>query len=334
MHETRKLGHNVRLSPLPMNDESSLPADHRSGFVAICGRPNVGKSTLLNALVGDTIAVTTPHPQTTRERMLGVWTQPHFQVVLVDTPGFHRARSALNKFMVAQARGGARDVDLILLLAECPDLRTTEQAAAWEPGEVALEALEAVAGLGPPVALVLNKIDRLIDRDWLLPVIHAWSTRHAFVRVLPTSAVTREGLDALESFIVERLEVGPRYYSEEDLSDRTMRWHAGELIRAELFEKLREELPYSCAVRIHQFEEQEDRDRITATIYVERDSQKGMVIGKGATTIRQISIGARARISKLTGRRCDLRLDVAVAKNWSKDPEKLEKLGYRDSEGT
>lgn len=283
--------------------------------------------------MGDTIAVATPHPQTTRERMLGVWTKPHFQAVLVDTPGFHRARSALNKFMVAQARGGARDVDLILMIAECPDLRSTEQAEAWEPGEVALEALDAIRTLGPPIALIVNKIDRLGQRDWLLPVIDAWTRKYPFAGILSVSAVTGEGLQALEAFVIDRLPVGPRYYSEDDLSDRTMRWHAAELIRAELFEQLRQELPYSCAVRIQRFEELEDRDRVEATIFVERDSQKGMVIGKGATTIRDISVGARARITKLTGRRCDLRLDVAVAKNWSKDPEKLEKLGYRDPEG-
>jgi len=317
-----------------MTHAPDLPPDHRSGFVAICGRPNVGKSTLLNALIGDTIAVATPHPQTTRERLLGVWTRPHFQAVLVDTPGFHRARSALNRFMVAQARAGARDVDLILLMAECPNLRSLEQAQTWEPGEVALEALDAVREVGPPVALVINKIDCLPDRAWLLPVLAAWSARHAFTAVLPVSAVTGEGLDELERLVVERLPQGPRYYSEDDLSDRSLRWHAAELIRAELFEQLRQELPYSCAVRIQEFSEGEHRDRVAATIYVERDSQKGMVIGKGASTIRQISIGARARISKLTGRRCDLRLDVAVAKNWSKDPEKLEQLGYRDPEGT
>jgi len=317
-----------------MAPDSELPPDHKSGFVAICGRPNVGKSTLLNALIGEPIAIATPHPQTTRERLLGVWTQPAFQIVLVDTPGFHRARSALNRYMVAQARAGARDVDMIVTVAECPDLRAADQAEAWTPGAVALEALDSIREVGPPILLVINKVDRLADRRWLIPVLARWAEQHPFAAIIPTSAVTGEGLDVLQDALVSRLPLGPRYYSPDDLSDRNLRWHAAELIRAELFAQLHDELPYSCAVRIDRFEERRDRDAVTATIFVERDSQKGMVIGRGAETIRSISMQARQSIAKLTGRRCDLRLDVAVAKNWSRDPQMLEQMGYRDPEAT
>jgi len=313
---------------------SPPPDTHRSGFVALCGRPNVGKSSLLNALVGEPIAVATAQPQTTRERFLGIWTRPHFQVVLVDTPGIHRARSALNRYMVAQAQIATRDVDLILLLAEAPVVPDLAAAEAWTPGEVALEALETVAHSRSPIVLVITKVDRLEPRELLAPVLRTWSERHEFAALVPTSSVTQEGLAALEAIILERLPLGPRYYDEDDLSVRTTRWHAAELIRAELFAQLREELPYSCAVRIVRYEERPDRDAIAATIFVERDSQKGMVIGRGAQTIRSISQASRVRISDLTGRPCDLRLEVEVAKNWTRDPEKLGQMGYRDPEGS
>jgi GTPase len=292
----------------------------------------VGKSTLLNTLLGESVAVATPHPQTTRERLLGIWTEETFQVVLVDTPGIHRARSALNRFMVQAALRGARDVDLILLLAETPQVPDAEAAAAWKPGDVARWTLEALAELGPPVALVLTKIDRLADPALLLPILQTWSELHEFDAVVPVSALRADGLEALRNEIVRRLPEGPRYYEPEQLSDRNMRWHAAELVRAELFEQLAQELPYSCAVQVTGYEERSERDVVRATVFVERDSQKGMVVGKGGRTIKAISSGARARIARLTGRPCELHLRVDVAKGWTRDPDKLGKLGYQDEE--
>jgi GTPase len=300
--------------------------------VALCGRPNVGKSTLLNALLREAVAVATPHPQTTRERLLGIWTEEGFQAVLVDTPGIHRARSALNRFMVATALRGAADVDLILLLAETPQVPDAEAAAKWEPGEVASSTLESLAKLGPPIVLVLTKIDRLADPALLLPILQTWSGLHEFSAVVPVSALQGDGLDALRAEIVGRLPEGPRYYEPEQLSDRNLRWHAGELVRAELFEQLTQELPYSCAVQVTGYEERPDRDVVRAIVFVERDSQKGMVVGKGGRTIKAISSGARARIARLTGRPCELFLRVDVAKGWTRDPDKLSKLGYREDE--
>jgi GTP-binding protein Era len=255
-----------------------------------------------------------------------------FQAVLVDTPGIHRARSALNRYMVEQALRGARDVDLVLLLAETPALHDDEQAQAWEPGESAREGLSALAELRRPLLLVLTKIDRLADRRHLLPVIGAWMRLHPFEAVVPTSAITGEGLPELQAETVARLPEGPRYYDPEQLTDRDLRWHAAELVRGELFERLGQELPYSCAVRVTDWKERDDRDTVHATVFVERDSQKGIVIGKGGRVIKSLSIGARHRIAELTGRPCDLVLQVAVAREWTRDPEQLSRLGYQDSE--
>jgi GTP-binding protein Era len=305
------------------------PDEHRSGFVALCGRPNVGKSTLLNAILGHPLAVATPHPQTTRERLLGVWTGADFQAVLVDTPGIHRARSALNRFMVAEAMRGAKDVDLVLMLADVPRLETTEQAEAWQPGPVAIEALQALADLGHPIVLVLTKIDLLADPRLLLPITATWAKHHTFAAIVPTSARTGSGIDVLQRALVERLPPGPRYYDDPDLlSDRNMRWHAAELIRGEIFARLSDELPYSCAVRIDDYKSLPDVDKIHGSIFVERDSQKSIVIGRGGQMIKSISQAARAKIAELTGKRCDLRLEVRVASSWTDDPHKLKEFGY------
>jgi len=298
--------------------------------VAICGRPNVGKSTLVNALIGDVVLVTTPYPQTTRERVLGIWTGPSFQAVLVDTPGIHRARSALNRFMVAEAKRATRGVEFVVLLAEVPVLKDAKAADDWRPGPMAIEVLEILAGTGLPIVLVLTKLDRLERRELLLPVIQRWSALHAFEAVVPVSAHTREGMQALEREVVCRLPEGPALYDPDQLSDRPLRWHAAELIRAELFEHLGQELPYSCTVTVESYEERDDRHRVKATIHVERESQKGMTVGRGGNVIKAISSGARQRIARLIDKPCELFVEVRVTKNWTKNPELLERLGYRD----
>ncbi len=318
------------MTDAPPDSPTELPPGHRSGFVAICGRPNVGKSTLLNAILGEPIAVATPHPQTTREKLLGVWTQSAFQAVFVDTPGIHRARSALNQYMVGQALAGARGVDLVLMLVETPMVRTAEDAQAWQPGEVALEALSLLAELRRPIALVMTKIDRLPDRDLMIPVLQTMSETHPFEGIVPTAAATGEGLDQLRALVCGRLPEGPRYYDGESLSDRPMRWHAAELIRAELFEHLRDEVPYSCAVVVSAYNEGNRVDRISATIFVERASQKGLVIGKGGRMIKKLREGSQMRIANLTGRPSEVHLNIDVAKNWTRDPSKLETMGYRE----
>ena len=310
------------------------PSTHRAGFVALCGRPNVGKSTLLNALMGEHLAVATRLPQTTRQRMLAVWSRPEWQAVLVDTPGIHRAKSALNRYMVDEAIRGARDVDLILLLADAPRLETPEQISQWSPGPGAQAALESVLDLGPPVALVLTKCDLLGHPDLVLPLIERWQTIHEFAAIVPTSAVKERGLEALESVVVEHLPEGPALYDTEQLTDRDMRWHVAELVRGELFRRLSDELPYSTTVTVESYREGRERDRIRATIHVERESQKGIVIGARARTVRAVSMAARERIETLAGRPCDLFLEVKVSDGWTKDPRKLEHLGYTEQEGS
>ena len=308
------------------------PPGFRSGFVALCGRPNVGKSTLLNALIGDRVALATRFPQTTRERMLGIWSGEGFQAVLVDTPGIHRAKSALNRFMVDEAVKGARDVDLVLMLAEMPRVADAEAAKAWTPGPGAMNALELLKETGRPILLVLTKCDLVKDRDLALPVIETWQGLHDFDAVVPTSAVKGRGLDALRAEVLERLPEGPAYYDEDQLSDKDLRWHASELVRGIIFAKLREELPYACAVVVERYKETDAGDRVHATVHVDRASQKGMVIGKGGAMIKQISSQARQRISDLTGRPCQLFLDVRVSPGWTEDPRQLERLGYADRE--
>ena len=306
----------------------------RAGAVGLCGRPNVGKSSLLNSLVGAELAVATRFAQTTRERMLGVWGGPGFQAVLVDTPGIHRAKSALNRFMVDEALRGARAVDVLLLLAEVPIVADAAAAEAWTPGPGARAALDALTPLGKPIALILTKIDR-VERGLLLPVIAAWSGLHPFAAILPVSAHTGEGLDALRGYIAGALPPGEPQFDDDQLSDRSMRWHAGERVRAALFRHLGEELPYACAVTVESFKEQlrPPRDVIRATIHVERTSQKGIVIGKGGQTIKAISIDARKAIAELSGRTCDLFLNVAVTANWTRDPALMQRLGLHEAIG-
>ncbi len=303
--------------------------------MGLCGRPNVGKSTLLNALVGAELAVATRFPQTTRERQLGVWTTPEMQAVLVDTPGIHRARSALNRYMVDEAMRGAWSVDLVLLLAEVPALADPAAASTWEPGEGALAALAAVAATDKPITLVLTKIDVLASQDLLLPVIAQWAGRHPFAAVIPVSARTGDGLVALQQHIAANLPVAPPVFDPDQLSDRSMRWHAGERVREALFRHLGDELPYACAVTIESFKEQKRpaKDIIRATIHVERASQKPMVIGRGGHTIKAISSDARQAIAELSGRACDLFLTVAVTANWTRDATLMQRLGLHEAIG-
>jgi GTP-binding protein Era len=291
-----------------------------AGTVAILGRPNVGKSTLLNRLVGEKLAIVTPKPQTTRNRIVGVWNGAAGQIVFVDTPGVHGARKGLNRFMVGEAVGAIPEVDAVLLVVEAGDARA---------GDAEKEILKAAAAERRRVVLALNKVDKIKDKATLLPLLAGWEAAGDFAAIIPLSARRGTNVEAIVSELCKVLPEGPPLYGPEMLTDRTERFLAAELVREQLFLHLRQELPYAVAVVIDSWEEREAGDVvIEATIVVERDSQKGIVVGKGAAMVREVGAKARAAISDLLQRPAHLKLTVAVEPGWTTSPEALARLGY------
>ena len=297
---------------------------HRSGFVAILGRPNVGKSTLLNNLVGMKVAAVTPKPQTTRTRILGILSREEGQIILVDTPGVHRGqRKALNRYLVDQAIQAIEEVDGVALMVE-----PTDDPKNPSPDlALLLKELEKVS---LPRVVVINKIDTMADRKDLLPLIEAWSKAASYAAIVPISAIKRDGLDELTGELLELLPSGPPLYPDDMLTDRTVRWLAGELVREQLTLATYKEIPYSLAVTVERFIERAERGDVIihAVIHVERDSQKAIVIGKGGRKLKTVGREARKEISELVGRPVHLKLWVKVEPEWSRDDRGLRKLGY------
>jgi GTPase len=296
-----------------------------AGTVAILGRPNVGKSTLLNKIVGQKLAIVSPKPQTTRNRILGVWNGPAGQIVFVDTPGVHAARGALNRFMVDEALGVIDGVDAALLVVEPP-----QSAAAVKIGTAERQILDVLRQSKKPVVLAINKVDTVKDKTALFPILTAWQEISTFAALVPVSARKGSGVPGVVSELCKLLRPGSPLYDAEMLTDRTERFLASELIREQLFLSLRQELPYATAVVIDNWEERPDRKDVVidATIMVERDSQKGIVLGKGGTMLRDIGTRARAEVSTLLDRPAHLRLFVKVAPEWTSSPEGIARLGY------
>jgi GTPase len=298
----------------------------RAGFAAIVGRPNVGKSTLLNRLLGHKLAIVSPKPQTTRSRILGVVTRPDAQVALLDTPGLHTARGGLNARMVQQALHTLADADLALFLIE-----------AGPPGidPAARKALEQVTAARKPTLLVVNKIDT-VPRHELLPLIDRWRREHDWTEVYPLSALTGENADGLLDALVSHLPEGPALFPAEMWTDVPERDLCGELIREQILRQTGQEVPYSTAVLIEEFDEAEREVgprglvRITATVLVERDSQKAIVIGKGGARLKEIGTKARAQIEKLLGCKVFLQLHVRVEKDWTRTSRGLRRAGYTE----
>lgn len=302
-----------------MNSTEDTPRRHRSGFVGIAGPPNVGKSTLLNRILGEKISITSPKPQTTRNRILGIAHRPRAQIIFVDTPGVHGARKALNIRMVEAALTALDDMDVVLLVLD---------AAAPDPAAERL-LVKKLGQLRRPVVLALNKTD-LVAKPALLAMIARWSRAVAFESLVPVSAKTGDQLPALLEALEACLPEGPPLFPADAVTDLPERFIAAEMIREKVFRFTGQEIPYSTAVTIEHFAE-EDRPalvKIFATIHVERDSQKGVVIGKGGAKLRQIGTAARSEIQRMLGAQVYLKLLVRVQKNWSQDSRALRRFGY------
>ena len=288
----------------------------RSGFVTLIGRPNCGKSTLVNQLVGEKISIVTDKPQTTRNVIRGIVTRPEGQLVLVDTPGVHKPIHRMNSLMMKAVRDAISDVDVLALMVD----------ASQRFGKGDQFALELVAPLSPTKVLILNKIDTIKKPD-LLPLIDMYSKLAKFEEIVPISALSGENIETLVKVLFQLLPKGPPLYPEDQLTDRQERSIAAEMIREKLINLTEEELPYSMAVSVDRFEESEAICRIYATIHVERETQKGIVIGKAGRLLKEAGIAARQDLEKLLGRQVYLELHVKVTADWREDDEALRNFG-------
>jgi GTP-binding protein Era len=294
----------------------------KSGFVAIIGRPNVGKSTLLNALLGEKVAIVAPKPQTTRNRILGIKNTDDGQFVFLDTPGIHRARTPLNLFMVKSAVGAFGDVDVILFLVEA-------DRGLHEEDSLILESLKTVK---IPVILAINKTD-LVKKEALLPLIDTFKDLQSFEEIIPLSARKGVGTDRLMAILRKLLPEGPKLFPDDMITDRSERFIAAEIIREKILLLTRQEIPYATAVVVEAYKEEEERNfiRIQAAIIVEKDSQKGIIIGRKGAMLKEIGQQARKELERFFSARIYLELFVKVRKDWTHDERLLRELGYSDS---
>ncbi|NPA48598.1 MAG: GTPase Era [Thermodesulfobacteria bacterium] len=291
----------------------------RSGYVALIGLPNVGKSTLLNQLLGYKVAIATPKPQTTRFQIRGVLTGEDFQIIFVDTPGIHDAKDLFNKLMVEHALKAIEEVDSIVFIVDVSNRNPRAEE----------KIIEILRRANKPTILALNKID-LIKKGELLPIIDFFSHIFPFKAIVPISALERDGLDELLKEIVETLPEGPMYYDPETITDQPQRLLAAEIIREKIFMLTRQEVPYSTTVVVEEFEEDPEKDliRIQATVYVEKDSQKGIIIGKGGQMLKKIGTLAREELEFLFGKKVHLEIWVKVLKGWRKEEKLLRRVGF------
>lgn len=289
----------------------------RTGYLAVIGRPNVGKSTLMNCLVGAKVSITSKKAQTTRHRIHGVLTTADNQFIFVDTPGFQTSHTnALNRLMNRSVTSSFADVDVILLVIE---------AGRWGAGE---ETLMAMLPTEKPIILVINKIDRLADKGKLLPFIAQVSALHTFNEIVPLSAEKGAGTEALLAAVAKYLPVMPPIFDADDITDRSERFLAAEILREKLFRNLGEELPYGLAVEIEKFEQEGELRRIFAAIIVDRSAHKVMVIGKEGERLKRISTDARKDMEKLFGGKVWLEAWIKVKTGWADDERALKSLGY------
>lgn len=290
-----------------------------SGFIAIIGPPNSGKSTLLNRLLGKKIAITTPKPQTTRNRITGIYNGDNYQMVFIDTPGIHHTRSLLHKSMVRSARACLEEVDIIVLVVGSGSVDDNEIKMILSP----------LRKTDKTIILAINKID-LVKKANLLPLIESYNKLHCFDSIIPISALYGDGLETLREELKKRLSPGPKFFPPDMITDKSEAFLIAEIIREGIYYETREELPYSSAVVVELLEEDPERSLLTvmAVIYVEKQSQKGIIIGKNGAMIKRIGRKSRMEIEKLFSTKVYLKLFVKVEKNWSSDTRSLRKLGY------
>lgn len=293
-------------------------SDYRCGFVAVVGRPNVGKSTLMNRLLGEKVSIVSSKPQTTRHRIMGVHTVPGVQVVYVDTPGLHqREHRAINRYLNQAARNSLADVDCVLFVVD--GLKWTEE------DDLVLGLLEAV---GAPVILVVNKVDRIQDKNQLLPHLEALARRRTFDDIVPVSAKAGDNVDRLASLVEQRMPAGPQMFPDDQITDRSERFLAAELVREQLMRLLGKEVPYATTVEVEAFEQEGRLRRISAVVWVERKGQKAIVIGEGGELLKKVGSAARGEMERLFQCRVYLKLWVKVREGWSDDERALRSLGY------
>jgi len=303
---------------MPIDSIKKEEASHRSGFVAIIGRPNVGKSTLLNQLLGEKIAIVTPKPQTTRNRIRGIKTAPNAQIIFLDTPGIHRASSLINKRMVETALQTLGEVDAILWLLD----------ATRKPGQEDADIATVLSQSVTTALILVNKIDLVAKRE-LLPLMEKCSALLPGREIVPISALKRENVDLVLELLIKQLPEGPRYYPEDEITDQTERFIAAEIIREKIFLLTHEEIPYYTAVGIDEFREKDDKNLIviTATIYTDRESHKPILIGKRGAMLKEVGTRAREELERLLGCKVFLELFVKVQQGWTQNPRILTEFG-------
>lgn len=290
----------------------------KSGYAAIVGRPNVGKSTLMNTLLGEKLSITSPKPQTTRWQILGIKIVDDAQIIFVDTPGINREQGrAMNRHLNKLASSVLHDADVIIFMVDASSWRSEDDLV-----------LEKLKHTDKPVILVINKVDLLKDKAELLPTIIRLKEKYSFKTIVPISALDNDNLEALEEVIVDLLPSGPMLFPEDQITDKSIRFQASEIIREKLIQATGEELPYAITVEIEEFKQEPELTEINAIIWVERQGQKIIVIGKKGARLKKVGTLARHEIETLTGNKVFLRLWVKIKENWTDDDRALRSLGY------
>jgi len=296
---------------------TDAPADFRCGFAALVGRPNVGKSTLLNALVGQKVSIVTPRPQTTRHRIIGLAQLPNAQIAFVDTPGLHsQAKRALNKAMNRTAAAALEDADLVVLVVE---------ALVWNSEDELV--LRRIARAGRPVLVAVNKVDRAKPRERLLPYLADLDRRHGFLALVPISALKAQNLEDLRTAITAHLPVSPPLFPDGEMTDRGIQFRIAEMIREKLTLELNQEVPYGIAVEVERLAEEDGQLTVDAAVWVDREGQKPIVIGAKGERLKRVGTSARLALNGLLGRRLHLNLWVKVRENWADNARALRELG-------